>query len=95
MSDTYNSTYYSMSRIPSGCKDAPQLWELVNKEEEYVDADNREVLHGVSGSQVELALKSYYTRLFRNASSVVETRKIKPYFCLWLDSIVYSLSLNR
>jgi leucyl-tRNA synthetase len=25
MSDTYNSTYYSMSRIPSGCKDAPQL----------------------------------------------------------------------
>jgi hypothetical protein len=30
MADTYDSTY-SMSRIPSGCKDAPQLWEPVIK----------------------------------------------------------------
>jgi hypothetical protein len=33
-----------------------------NKEEECIDADNREVLHGAPRSQVELALKSYYTR---------------------------------
>ncbi|KAG2200985.1 hypothetical protein INT46_003281 [Mucor plumbeus] len=47
MADTYDSTYISH---PSGCKDAPQLWEPTNKEEEYIDADNREVFHGVSGS---------------------------------------------
>ena len=45
-----------MSRIPSSCKDAPQLWEPVNKEEKRIDADSREVLHGVPGSQVQLAL---------------------------------------
>jgi hypothetical protein len=84
-----------MSRIPSGCKDAPQLWEPINKEEKSIDADSREVLHGVPGSQVQLALNPYYTRLSRNAISVVENRKIKPYFCLWLNSIVYSLPLYR
>ena len=50
MADIYDSTY-SMSRISLGCKDAPQLWEPVNKEEECIDDDNREVLHGVPGSQ--------------------------------------------
>jgi hypothetical protein len=94
MTDTYDTTD-SMSRIPSGSKDAPQLWELVNKEEECIDSDNREILHGVPGSQVELALKSYYTRLFKNTSNVVENRKIKFSFCLWLDSIVYSSLLYR
>ena len=84
-----------MSRIPSGCKDTPQLWEPVNKEEECIDADNREVLHGVPWSQEELALKPYYTRLPINTSNVVKNRKIKLYFCLWLDSIVYVLSLYR
>jgi hypothetical protein len=51
MADTYNSTY-SMSRIPSVCKEAPKLWESVNEEEECIDAHNREVLHGAPGSQV-------------------------------------------
>ena len=81
ITDTYDSIY-NMSRIPSGCKDAPQLWEPVNKEEERIDANNCELLHGGPRSQVELAFKSYYTRLFRNASIVVENRKIKLYFCL-------------
>lgn len=88
MANTYY-TIYNMSRIPSDCKDAPQLlWEPVNKEEECIDADIPEVLHGVHGNQVELTLESSFTRLFRNASNVVENRKIKLYFCLWLDSIV-------
>ena len=82
MADTYDSIY-NMPRIPSDCKDAPQLlWEPVNKEEECIDPDNREALHGVPEYQVELALKSSLTRLFRNASNVVENRKIKLYFCL-------------
>ena len=38
----YDSTY-SMSHIPSDCKNAPQLWEIVNKKEKCIDADNREV----------------------------------------------------
>jgi hypothetical protein len=84
-----------MSRIPSGCKDAPQLWEPINKEEKSIDADSREVLHGVPGSLVKLALNPYYTRLSRNASSVVENKKTKLYFCLWLDPIVYASSLCR
>jgi hypothetical protein len=58
MAGTYDSTY-SMSRIPSGCEDAPQLWEPVNNEEECIDNNNNEALHSVPGSQVELALKSY------------------------------------
>ena len=82
-----------MPCIPSDCKNTQQLWKPLNKEEKSINADNREVLHGVPGSQVELAFKSYYTRLFRNARIVVENRKIKLYFYLWLDySIVYSLS---
>ena len=92
MTDTYDSTYISH---PSGCKDAPQLWEPTNKEEECIDADNREVFHGVPGSQVELALKSYYTRLPNNVSNVIENRKIRLYFRLWLDSTVYSSSLYK
>jgi hypothetical protein len=32
-----------MSRIPSGCKDDPQLWEPVNKEDKRITAVNREV----------------------------------------------------
>ena len=95
MADTYDSIY-NMSSIPSDCKDAPQLlWEPVNKEEECIDADNREVLHGVPGNQVKLALNSSFTRLFKNASDVVENRKIKLYFCVWLALIVYALLLYR
>jgi hypothetical protein len=95
MANTYHSIY-NMSRIPSDCKDAPQLlWEPVNKEEECIDADICEVLHSIPGNQVELALKSSFTRLFRNSNNVVENRKIKLYFCLWLDSIVYSSLLYR
>ena len=66
-----------------------------NKKEECIDADNREVLHGVPRSQVELALKSYYTRLPNNVSNVIENRKIRLYFRLRLDPIVYSSSLYR
>jgi hypothetical protein len=85
-----------MSRIPSGCKDDPQLREPVNKEDERITAVNRELLHGgAPGSQVELALKSYYTRLPNNVSNVIENRKIRLYFRLWLDSTVYSSSLYR
>jgi hypothetical protein len=94
MADIYDSIY-NKSRIPSNCKDAPQLWGSVNKEEKCIDADNREVLHGVPGNQVELSLKSSFTRLFRNTGNVVENRKIKFYFCLWLDSIVYFSLLYR
>jgi hypothetical protein len=95
MANTYHSIY-NMSRITSDCKDAPQLlWEPVNKEEESIDAGNREALHVAPGNEVELALMSSFTRLFRNASNVVENRKIKLYFCLWLDSIVYSSLLYR
>ena len=84
-----------MSRILSSCKDALQLWESVNKEHEPIDSDKREVLHGIPGSQVELALMSYFTKLFRNASNVVENRKIKQYFCLWLNFVAYSSLLYR
>ena len=92
MADNYDSTYISH---PSGCKGAPQLWEPVKKEEEYIGSDNRGICHGVPGSQVESALKSYYSRLPNNVSNVIENRKIRLYFRLWLDSTVYSSSLYR
>jgi hypothetical protein len=84
-----------MSRILSSRKDALQLWESVNKEEEPIDFDNCEVLNGIPGSQVELVLMSRFTKLFRNASNVVENRKIKLYFCLWLNFVAYSSLLYR
>ena len=79
MADNYDSTYISH---PSGCKGAPQLWEPVKEEEEYIGSDNCEICHGVPVSQVESTLESYYSRLPNNVSNVIENRKIRLHFRL-------------